>query len=132
MTRTRQAGFTLIELILVIIIVALASVPILGQFTQVAGSTLIDEEIQTAAQLAQERAEQILALRRDQGYAAVATGTTNDVLTGNYSSYTRSVTVTQPPAGGGCATGATCKGVVVSVDRGPKNRARVSFVLVNY
>lgn len=132
MKRPVQAGFTLIELIMVIIIVALASVPILGQFTQVAGSTLLDEEIQTAAQLAQERAEGILALRRGQGYAAVATGTTNDVLTGGYSGYSRSVTVTEPPAGGGCASGATCKGVVVSVNRGLANRALVSFVLVNY
>jgi prepilin-type N-terminal cleavage/methylation domain-containing protein len=132
MKRTLQDGFTLIELVMVIIIVALASVPILGQFAQVAGSTLVDEEIQTAAQLAQERAEGILALRRAQGYAAVATGTTNDVLTGNYSTYSRSVTVTQPPAGGGCAPGATCKGVVVSVDRGLSNRAELAFVLVNY
>lgn len=132
MKDARQSGFTLIELIMVIIIVALAAVPILGQFTQVAGSTLVDEEIQTASQLAQERAEQLLALRRDQGYAAVAIGTTNDVLTGNYSTYTRTVTVTEPPAGGGCATGATCKGVVVSVDRGPRNRARIALVLVNY
>ncbi len=132
MKHTLQAGFTLIELIMVIIIVALASVPILGQFTQVAGSALVDEEIQTAAQLAQERAEQILALRRDQGYAAVATGTTTDVLTGNYSAYSRIVTMTQPPAGGGCAPGATCKGVVVSVNRGIGNRAGIAFVLVNY
>ena len=127
-----QDGFTLIELVMVIIIVALATVPILGQFTQVAGSTLLDEEIQTAAQLAQERAEGILALRRDQGYAAVATGTTSDVLTGSYSGYSRSVTVTELPAGAGCASGATCKGVVVSVNRGLANRALVSFVLVNY
>jgi prepilin-type N-terminal cleavage/methylation domain-containing protein len=132
MNHVREAGFTLLELITVIIIVALASVPILGQFTQVAGSTLLDEEIQTAAQLAQERAEAILALRRDQGYAAVAIGTTSDVLTGNYGSYSRSVSVTEPPAGGGCAAGATCKGIVVSVDRGPSNRATVSFVLVDY
>ncbi len=132
MKRSLQTGFTLVELIMVIIIVSLASVPILGQFAQVAGSTLVDEEIQTAAQLAQERAEDILALRRNQGYAAVAVGTTNDVLTGNYMSYARSVTVTQPPAGGGCASGATCKGVVVSVNHGLSNRAEVSFVLVNY
>jgi len=132
MKRARQSGFTLIELIMVIIVVALASVPILGQFSQVAGSTLIDEQFQTAAQLAQERAEGILALRRTQGYAAVATGTTNDTLTGNYSAYSRRVTVTQPPAGGGCAAGATCKGVVVTVSRGSGNRAAVAFVLVNY
>jgi len=132
MIRTRQSGFTLLELVMVIIIVALSSVPILGQFTQVAGSTLLDEDIQTAAQLAQERAEGILALRRDLGYTAIANGTTSEVLTGNYSGYTRRVTVSEPPAGGGCAPGAVCKGVVVSVDRGGVNRAEITFVLVNY
>ncbi len=128
----QQSGFTLIELIMVIVIVALASVPILGQFTQVAGSTLVDEELQTAAQLAQARAEDILALRRNQGYATVAVGTTTDVLTGSYSGYARRVTVTQPPAGGGCALGAACKGVVVTVNRGLSQRASVTFVLVDY
>ncbi|MEZ5542582.1 MAG: type II secretion system protein [Pseudomonadota bacterium] len=132
MTHARQSGFTLLELIMVIVIVVLASVPILGQFTQVAGSTLSDAEIQTATQLAQERAEQILARRRDQGYSAVAVGTTNDVLTGNFSAYSRTVTVTEPPAGGGCPVGATCKGVAVRVNRGASNRAAIAFVLVNY
>lgn len=132
MNRARQSGFTLIELVLVIVIVAIAAVPLLGQFSQVAGSTLLDEDIQTAAQLAQARAEDILALRRRQGFAAVATGTTTDTLTGSYSVYTRTVTVTQPPAGGGCPAGATCKGVVVNVDRGLTSRARVNLVLVNY
>lgn len=132
MNSARQSGFTLIELVLVIVIVALAAIPLLGQFSQVAGSTLLDEEIQTAAQLAQGRAEDILELRRNQGYTAVVTGTTTDTLTGSYTAYTRTVTVTEPPAGGGCPAGATCKGVVVDVSRGLASRAQVSLVLVNY
>lgn len=132
MKRTRQSGFTLIELVMVIVIVAVAAIPLLGRFSQVAGSTLLDEEIQTAAQLVQARAEAILALRRDQGYAAVVTGTRTDTLSGSYSAYTRTVTVTEPPPGGGCPIGATCKGVVVDVSRGLATRAQVSLVLVNY
>ena len=132
MKHLQQSGFSLIELIIVTIILALASVPILGQFTQVASSTLIDENIQTASQLAQERAEGILALRRNQGYSAVALGTTNDVLTGNYASFSRSVTVTEPSFVSGCPTGATCKGVVVTVNRGLSKRAEITYVLVDY
>ena len=132
MMRRMQQGFTLLELVMVIMLVAIASIPILGQFTLAAGSLVTDEIIQTAAQLAQERAEGLLATRRNAGYAAVPTGTINDVLTGAYSSYSRSVTVTSPPAGGGCAGGATCKGVVVSVDHSGRPRAEISFVLVNY
>ena len=132
MTYKRQSGFSLIELIMVVIIMAVASVPILGQFTQVASSALIDEDIQTASQLAQERAEDILALRRNQGYAAVTLGTTTDVLTGDYASFSRRVTVTEPTTFGGCASGAICKGVTVTVSRALKKRAEVTYVLVDY
>ena len=132
MTRIAQQGFTLLELVMVIVLVAVASVPILGQFSQISGSLLTDEIIQTAAQLAQERAEGLLADRRTAGYAAVPVGTINDVLAGAYASYSRTVVVTQPPAGSGCAAGATCKEVIVSVDHSGKTRAEVTYILVSY
>lgn len=132
MKQSTQQGFTLLELIMVIVIVSLAAVPILGRFTQAGSAMLMDEEIQTAAQLAQERAEGVLADRRNLGYAAIPTGTTADVLSGNYSAYTRTLTVNEPPSGSGCVAGATCKEVIVSVNRGISNRAEVTFILVSY
>ena len=132
MTSVRQQGFTLLELIMVIVIVALAAVPILGQFTRVSSSMLVDEEIQTAAQLAQERAEGVLADRRSLGYASIPTGTSIDSLAGNYAGYTRTLSVNEPPSGSGCATGASCKEVIVTVDRGASTRAEVTFLLVSY
>lgn len=127
-----QQGFTLLELVMVITLVAIASIPILGQFSQASSILLTDEIIQTAAQLAQERAEGILADRRTAGFAAVPTGTVNDVLGGTYSSYSRTVTVTSPPGGSGCAAGATCKEVVVSVDHSGRTRAEITTMLVSY
>ena len=127
-----QQGFTLLELVMVIMLVAVASIPILGQFSQASSILLTDEIIQTAAQLAQERAEGILADRRTAGFAAVPTGTINDVLGGAYSSYSRTVTVTSPPGGSGCAAGATCKEVVVSVDHSGRTRAEITTMLVSY
>lgn len=132
MNHTAQRGFTLLELVMVIMIAALASVPVIGQFSQVTGSLLLDEGIQTAAQLAQERTEGILADRRDQGYAAVPVGTSTDVLAGNYAGYNRTVTVNEPPAGSGCAAGASCKEVIVSVDRGAGTLAELTLILVSY
>jgi len=132
MTRNTQQGFTLLELIMVIVIVSLATVPILGQFTQVASSMLVDEEIQTATQLAQQRSEWVLADRRNLGYGAILTGTTIDTPGGNFTAYTRTLTVNEPPSAGGCAAGATCKEVIVTVDRGASTRAEVSFILVSY
>ncbi len=131
MTFERQAGFSLLELVMVIIILSMSSIPILGQFTQVASSSLIDLEIQTAAQLAQERAEEILSSRRIQGYTSVPVGVSNEVLTGNYSGYSRSVVVSLA-AVGECGIGANCKSVVISANRGPSNRAEITFILVDY
>ena len=132
MNRSLQGGFTLLEMIMVMVIIALASVPILGQFTQAGSTLLLDEEIQTAAQLAQARAETVLADRRANGYVAIATGTVNETLTGNFAGYTRSTTVNQPPVGSGCAVGATCKEVIVSVSRGGNTRSEITFILVDY
>ena len=127
-----QRGFTLLELIMVIVILALAAVPVLGQFSQVSSSLLGNEAIQTAALLAQEQAEAVLAERRRLNYAAIPTGTSSTVLGGSYSAYTRTLTVNEPPTGSGCAAGATCKEVIVRVDHNGKKRAEVTFILVDY
>ena len=56
----------------------------------------------------------------------------NDVLTAPFNGYSRTVVVNSPPSGGGCAAGATCKEVIVSVDHSGRTRAEVTFLLVNY
>jgi len=136
MSTTKQQGFTLIELIAVIIIMAIASVPLFGLFTQSGVSMVANEKIQTAAQLAQERAEHLIALRRNQGYTApdISVGQT-DILTGNYSDYTRTTSIideTIPYAGGDCPAVGSCKQITVSVSEAGKTRAEIAFVLVNY
>ena len=137
-----QRGFTLIEMVAVIIILSVASVPLFGMFTQASLSLADNENIQTAAQLAQERAEAILAVRRDQGYgaAALAPGTYPETfpVAGNYAAYTRSTVISQPPVGPGCPlhpvtlVPATCKEVVISVSRNGRTHAQLGFLLVNY
>jgi prepilin-type N-terminal cleavage/methylation domain-containing protein len=128
-----QNGFTLIEMVLVIIIISVASVPLFGLFSRAASSLLINEKTQTAAQLAQERAEFLLAIRRNQNFdAAELSGNTSEALSGNYSGYTRSTVITQPPGGPGCPAGASCKEVIISVDEGGTTYAELSFLLVDY
>ena len=128
-----QAGFTLLEMVLVIIILAVSSVPLFGMFSQAAFSLLDNEKIQTATQLAQEHAEFLLAIRRKQSFLAPQlSGNTNEVLSGNYAGYTRVTVINQPPTGPGCPGGASCKEVVISVDEGGSTYAEVSFVLVDY
>lgn len=137
MNRT-QTGFTLVELVLVIIIISVASVPLFSLYTQATSSLLNNEDIQTAAQLAQERAERILSLRRSQGFNAVpditpGTGNITENLTGNFTGFTRITNITQPGTPlAGCPPGAVCNLVAISVNRGGPALAQVSLLLVNY
>jgi len=127
-----QKGFTLIELVAVILIVSIAAIPLFSLFSQAGIGMLSDESIQTASQLAQERAETLLAVRRNRGYgdSEVSTDLVEN-LGGNYAGYTRTTTIV-PVAGAECPGGSICKQVTVRVDRGAQPRSEVSFVLVNY
>jgi prepilin-type N-terminal cleavage/methylation domain-containing protein len=135
--RRAQKGFTLIEIILVIVILSIAAVPLFGQFSRSGLSTLTNEEIQTAAQLAQERAEHLFAVRRNRGYSDPELSVASfveDLNTTNYPRYTRTTTITDPFAGNGCPIGAPCKQVVVQVtdDASGSVRSEITFVLVSY
>jgi len=128
----RQQGFTLLELVAVILIVAVASVPLFTLFSQAGIGLLSDETIQTATQLAQERAETLLAVRRNRGYGDTEVSTDLvENLNGSYTGYTRSTTIV-PFAGAACPGGATCKQATVRVDKGGQARAEITLVLVNY
>ena len=123
-------GFTLIELVMVIVILSIASVAVLDQFTQATKAWFVDEDVQVASQLVQERAEQVLLNRRTSGYASVTLGTVNDTLTGSFASYTRTVIVstlssTPCPA-------ASCKQVQITVARGGTPLASATLMLASY
>lgn len=126
----RAHGFTLIESVLVIVILSIASVAVLNQFSQASRAWFVDEDLQTATQLAQERAEGILATRRNGTYADVGVGVTTDTLTGAYAAYARTVTVTAHAASPCPAV--NCKQVVVSVSRAGSPLADVTFLLAEY
>ena len=126
-------GFTLLEMIAVIVILSVAAVPIAGLFSKASVSLLNNQDIQTATQLAQEQAELILGRRRSQGFAAIATTSNTEILAGNYTGFNRTTTITQPPTlPAGCPAGAVCDLVTVSVDAGGAVLSEISFVLVNY
>jgi len=117
------------ELVLVIVILSIAAVAILGRFTQVATSLGENETVQTAGQLAQAKAEEIMAARRAGQFAGIVSTPTQN-LTGNYAGYTRTVTVTAY-SGTACPGGATCKQVRIVAGRGGANDAQIDLLLVN-
>lgn len=127
---TQQRGFTLIEAVIVILILSIAAVAVLGQFTQASRAWSIDEDLQVATQLVQERMEEMLAARRNGGYASVAVGTINDTLTGGFAAYSRTVTVSS--VSGAPCPAASCKQVVVSVSRSGTALASATLLLASY
>lgn len=136
MLNKHQQGFSLIELVMVIVILAIAGTAVLSQFAAIGPGLLNNEDIQTAAQLAQERAEEILAERRINGYSAAvldALDGTNDTLPAQFSDYTRSITVADYGAtpSAQCPSG-DCRDVSITVSAGGTTLAEVEFMVANY
>ena len=127
-------GFTLIELVLIIIIFSVAAVPILGLFGQVGSSLESNESLQTGTQLAQERIEQLLATRRAAGYSDVSLnlGTSSETLTGNFTGYSRITTISSHSGGSACPATASCKQIQVQVQRGGNTLSTLNLMVADY
>lgn len=106
--RGHNAGFSLIELVLVITLLSISSVGLVALFGQLTNSLAINNHTQTAAQLAQACAEHLLAMRRRSGYAmgGIADCSALPALNGFGPP---AVTLVDPYAGAGCPAGANCK-----------------------
>ena len=130
-----RRGFSLIELIVVIVVVSIAAVALLGVFAGAAKSLGANEDIQTAAQLAQECGEHLLAMRRNPavGFAGI-TNTICDALPPPLTGFARSVDVAPLTDSPPCTvtTAGTCKKVVVTIAKGASTPAAVTLMLVNY
>jgi len=129
MPSRRQNGFSLIELVMVIVILGIASVSIAAGYTQLGRSLLLNEDAQAAAQQAQACAEHILASRRNRGFAAMFTDCT---LLGAYNGYGPPTVTTWAPVAPSCPGGATCTGYEVTATYGSTGAtSRVRFFVVN-
>lgn len=126
----RAGGATLVEMVAVILVLAIAAITIMDQFANSARSYQTNETLQTAAQLAQECAEQILATRRLQDYATAIISTCPN-LPASYTAagYARTVFFGTAPAA--CVT-TPCSQVDVVVTYNAAEQARVVFMLGNY
>ena len=123
-------GFSLIELLVVIILLSIISVALVGMFGQLAGKVDINHDINAAAQMAQECGEYLLAQRRENGFTMG--GVTNcSALSSFNSNAPATVSVTDPYSGAGCPATASCKlfNVAAAYDSGA---ASLDIVVVDY
>jgi prepilin-type N-terminal cleavage/methylation domain-containing protein len=132
-----RRGFTLIELIITIVVVAIAAVAIGSAFTYISRSQRLTVELLTATQIAQECAAHVMGRARKPGsYATVPVASPSTFCNGLPPidpAFTRVLNVTTMAAGGAlCSAGWACKRVEILVTRGGASLVTLDFMLVNY
>jgi type II secretory pathway pseudopilin PulG len=135
---SRRTGFSLLELIIIIMVVAFGTVAIGAAFTYINRTQRLTVEIAAATQIAQECAAHVVGLGRHPGsYAAVApvaaASTICNALPAPAAPFQRVVNVTNMPAGGTlCSAGWQCKRIEILVTRPGSDLVALDFMLVNY
>jgi type II secretory pathway pseudopilin PulG len=125
-------GFSLIELIMIIVALGVASAFLTTTFTQLPRSLEVSEDAQTASQLAQQCSERVLAQRRNPaiGFGPIASGTCAGLPTLGYVVTDTVTNVSGAPCPSALAN--TCKQVVVTVTRNGVPVAVNDLLLVNF
>lgn len=124
-------GFTLIETIIVMVVLSIAAVAIINLQGNVFYGQSNNKDLQVGAQLLQECAEQVIAVRRKSGLNAVTTSTCNAL--GNYGGFgVPLITITDDNTGVACPTGGNCKQVMITLSKGGSSLTPVTIELVNY
>jgi prepilin-type N-terminal cleavage/methylation domain-containing protein len=132
-----QCGFSLIELIIVMMVISAGAITILGAFQQAGRALLVSEEVQVATLAAQECADFVVTSHRNQTllYADIDSSAC-DSLPAPSAGLTRPpLTVTALASGGGsapCPTGASCKQVEVAILSGSRTAASSVVMVVDY
>lgn len=128
----RAAGFTLLELVGVIIVISVGLAGLASMFGQSGWALIIGEDVQTAAQHGQECAERFMAVRRDLGFDDVSINTT--LCDPSPAGFTRTVTVPATYTGGpatACPDLATCRDITITTTRGAATSV-ITLMLVSY
>ena len=134
-------GFTLIELVMVMLITSAGLLGIAALFGTTSTSLSTNETLQQASQYARECAERVIGIRRALGFASgsissTMCNTTADTPAGQMplmaTGFSRTVAVTTyNGTGSPCPTGtANCKNVVMTVTKGSLSSV-VTVMLVN-
>jgi Tfp pilus assembly protein PilV len=131
--RAGMRGFSLVELIAIIVLLAVGLVSLLQVFGTATHTISYNVDGQLGAQLAQERVEQVLADRRNPArgysYMAAANYPAEPAIPG-FASYSR--TTAFAAGGAPCAPGGTCQTVTVTVRRAGQPVGQVTLMVGGY
>lgn len=122
-----SSGFTLIELVAVIVVISVGLAGLVKMFANTSMALVNGESVQVGAQYAQECAEYVLGVRRDLGISAVNAGTC-DTLPALPSGYSRSLTLAANTSSA-CPSSSSCNDVTITVSAGAMD-STVTVMLV--
>lgn len=134
----RSNGFTLIELVIVMIIISVGLVGLTSLFSNTSKSLTTNEVLQQAAQYAQECAERAIATRRSNGFTQFkANGSFS--CGSNPSGFTRLPNDTNPDTGStstgtsstACPNGIICRNITITVTSGTLSSS-ITLMLADY
>lgn len=125
-------GFSLIELVMIIVLVGVVGAFLTTTYTQLPRSLEVNEGSQTGAQLAQQCSERVIAQRRNPaiGFGPIVTGVCAGLPAP--AGYAVADVVDAAYAGAACPVAGACKRVTVTVTRNAAVVAQTDFLLVNY
>lgn len=129
MTR-RHRGFTLIELVMIIVVLAICLTGLVAAFGVVGGSGNATANIDIGAQVASQCAEHVLGQRQRNvgvGFASYNGGACGGLGFGGFTVTDSSA----PLAGGPCPAGASCKDVTITATGGAATTT-LNLLLVDY
>ena len=132
--RRAAAGFTLLELVAVIIVISVGLAGLASMFAEGGRALVIGEDVQKAAQYGQECAERFVAVRRDLGFGSASISTALCDTPAPDTGFTRTVTV--PPTYTGtstsaCPNSATCRDITITTTKGAVSSV-ITLMLVSY
>jgi type IV pilus assembly protein PilV len=127
-------GFTLVELVVVMIVVAVGLLGLASMFGDNVSSLVHGEGAQRSAQYAQECAERVLAVRRNLGFDSIQIAESTSAPTCDSSAlptgFSRSVVISAY-TGAACPSPSLCRQAVVTVSTGSVS-AESTLMLVGY
>jgi len=130
----RTAGFTLLELVVVIIFISVGLAGLASMFGNTGQALVIGEDAQKAAQYGQECAERFIATRRDLGFASASISTTLCNTPAPDAGFTRTVAVPATYTGTSstaCPNAATCRDIAITTTKGAVSSV-ITLMLVSY